>query len=258
VSRTATATSSSAQPVDRPDRFDGGARALFGGRGLGNASLVVGAGGGDGRRRALGRAGLRPSDAVFMEQVHGGGVARVGRADRGRGERDHRTAVPGVDALVTTDTDVALVVLTADCVPVLLVAPGGVGAVHAGRRGVQAGVVAAAVAALAAAGPPPSSMTALVGPAIGACCYEVPAGLAEEVVAEVPAARATTRWGAPALDLPAAVAGQLEQAGVGRVEDWWACTRCHAQRWFSHRATAAGVGSGRNTGVVCRRSDRSQ
>lgn len=224
-----------------------GAQVMFGGRREGNASIELGVGGHEGRRAVLAALGLSPADAVFMEQVHGKAVGRVGRADRGR-------RVAGVDALVTTEDDVALVVLTADCVPILLLDPGrGAGAVHAGRRGVAAGIVPAAVAALTeATGSPPSRLTALTGPAIGGCCYEVPATLAEEVAGVVPAARAETSWGTPSLDLPAAVEAALDACGVGKITRAPECTHCTGARWFSHRAVAQGAPEGRNASVIVR------
>jgi YfiH family protein len=232
------------------------ARVLFAGRAAGNASLVVGTGGADGRRRVLGELGLTPADAVFMEQVHGPAVARVSHGDRGRGASDQACAFPGVDALVTTDVDVALVVLTADCVPVLLLDPGrGVAAVHAGRRGVASGVTRAAVAALTAAtGSPPCRLSALIGPAICGCCYELPADLVDEIAAAEPVARALTSWGTPSLDLPAAVRAQLHTAGVGHIVRVPACTRCDLDLWFSHRAAyqVPDTPPGRNAAVICR------
>lgn len=226
------------------------ARVAFSGRSHGNLSLVVGAGDvAAARAGLLSLVGLRLDDAVFMEQVHGGAVAVVGHAQRGRGTRSRGDALPAVDALVTFDVDVGLVVLVADCVPLLLVDPGrGVAAVHAGRGGVAARVVPAALATLTDR---PTSVVAVMGPAIGGCCYEVPAALAEAVSAAVPAARARTSWGAPALDLPAAVESQLQAAGVARVQRMAGCTRCDPQRWFSHRAGAPAIG--RQGGVVCRR-----
>lgn len=244
-----------------PDRItvfheDPHTRAVFAGLAAGNASLVVGDGGADGRQRVLGELKLTPADAVFMEQVHGSGVARVGYRDRGRGAADQAGAVPDVDALVTTDADVALVVLTADCVPVLLLDPGkGVAAVHAGRRGVQANVTRAAVMGLTdATGSSPAHLRALIGPAISGCCYEVPAALADEVAAAEPAARAVTSWGTPSLNLPAAVQAQLHAAGVRRIARVHACTRCQPDRWFSYRAACQvpGTPSGRNAAVICR------
>jgi hypothetical protein len=234
--------------------------ALFMGRYIGaeggNASLDVGAGGVAGRRAALARMRLQAGDAVFMEQVHGGRVARVGRADRGRGATGRASAIPGVDGLVTTDLGVALVVLAADCVPLLLLDPGrGIGAAHAGRRGVYAGIVAATVTALTeATGSAPSRLQALIGPAIGGCCYELPAGVAAEVVRSVPAAAAVTRWGTPSVDLACAVASQLGTCGVQHVTHTRECTRCAPDAWFSHRATADGAPEGRNAAVIVRRA----
>jgi len=232
----------------------------FSDRRHGNMSLVVAGRGGSQRSphvvaaRAgfLAVVGATPADAVFMEQVHAGRVVRVTGADRGRGVTDHDQAVPGCDALVTSEPGVALVVLVADCVPLLLVDPGGaVAAVHAGRGGVVAGIVAAAMDALGAVRR--SDVLAVLGPAIGGCCYEVPPAMADAVARLVPAARATTAWGTSALDLPAAVDAQLAAAGVERVRREGGCTRCSSDRWFSHRATREGARpEGRQAAVVRR------
>ncbi|HVM00255.1 MAG TPA: peptidoglycan editing factor PgeF [Egibacteraceae bacterium] len=230
---------------------DPAARLAFTDRGVGNVSLAVG--GGDAaaaRERVAALVGLRADDAVYMEQTHGAGVAVVGPDDRGRGLRRRSDAVAGADAIVTRAPDVALVVLVADCVPVLLVDPGrAVAAVHAGRRGVATGVVGASVAVMTDA---PERVVAVVGPAIGGCCYELPREVVDAVAEVVPTARTETRRGTPALDLPAAVREQLAVAGVATVRTYGACTRCHPQRWFSHRGDAPET-AGRQAGVVCRR-----
>ena len=105
--------------------------------------------------------------------------------------------------------------LVADCVPVLLADPeaGVVAAVHAGRRGLVAGVVEAAVAAMVEQGASVERIRAAIGPAIAGQSYEVPAELQDEVAAVVPQTRATTSWGTPALDLPAGVAAVLRGRG---------------------------------------------
>ena len=229
---------------------DPGVRFAFSDAADGNMSLTVGDADGDARRRLGASLGVAPQDLVFMQQVHGSGVAVVGSGDRGRGLADHASGVPSVDALVTFDADVALAVLVADCVPVLLSDPGrAVAAVHAGCGGVEHGVVAATVAAIAP--PAPARVQAVIGPAIGGCCYEVEPELAERVAADVPAARATTTWGTAALDLPAAVAAQLRSAGVSDVRQVGGCTRCDGRRWFSHRRAP---GRGRQAGAVVRSS----
>lgn len=189
-------------------------------------------------RAAVGQVtGTDPLAWHLMDQVHGADVATV-----------DATTPPGtelrdVDGLVTRLADRVLGVATADCVPVLLATDEAVGAVHAGRRGVQAGIVAAAVAAL-----PGSGLRAAVGPAIGGCCYEVPAAMQAEVAAVAPTAAATTTWGTPSLDLPVAVVDELEDLGAA-VTRLAACTRCD-EGWFSHRADPD---AGRQLGLVVRR-----
>ena len=245
------ATSAVHVPVLRVPE-DPGARLAFSDRASGNMSLIVGHGDPvTARARLAGAVGLDGADAVFMEQAHHAGVAVVGREDRGRGLHHHDAAVPGVDALVTRDVDVLLMVLVADCVPVLLVDPGrAVAAVHAGRRGVAAGVVPACVEVLT---DQPGRAAAVIGPAIGGCCYEVPDDLADAVAGALPTARSRTRWGTTGLDLPTAVEHQLATAGVSSVRRVGACTRCNRDRWFSHRGDRSGP-QGRQAGAVCRRS----
>lgn len=230
---------------------DPAARLAFSDRAAGNMSLLVGDRGDApaARARLAAMVGLPADRTVFMEQVHGAGVGVVGTEHRGRGAQRAQDAVAGVDVLVTREVDLALVVLVADCVPVLLVDPGrAVAAAHAGRRGIVDGVVAACVQAV---GDHPGRLQAVVGPSIGACCYEVPDELAEAVVEQLPVARARTRWGTAALDLRAAVVHQLEVAGVGAVRTVGSCTMCHGERWFSHRGDAPAE-RGRQAGIVCR------
>jgi len=186
-------------------------------------------------RAAVGRAtGTDPARWHLMDQVHGAEVAEVDGATSPGAE------LRGVDALVTSEPGRVLGVAAADCVPVLLAGPQGVGAVHAGRRGVQMGVVAAAVEAV-----PGGVDRAAVGPAIGGCCYEVPAEMQAEVLEVAPAAEATTTWGTPSLDLPAAVTAGLEERGID-VTRVGGCTRCEPG-WFSHRADPD---AGRQLGLV--------
>ncbi len=187
--------------------------------------------------------GVTLDDAVWMHQVHGNAVGVVD-ADTVPGAE-----VRGVDALVTDVPGRALVVQVADCVPVLLAHGDGtvVGAAHAGRNGVLLGVIDRTVAAMRQLGADPEGMRAVVGPAIRGCCYEVPAPMRDEVAAVAPAASATTSWGTPSLDLPAAVLAQLEDHGIVATADA-PCVRCDPEeRWFSHRRDPA---SGRQVGVV--------
>lgn len=183
------------------------------------------------RETAAKALGLDPDLVVWMNQVHGRDVAVVdGPFEGGPGE------VPPVDGVVTTRPGLALAVLTADCTPVLLADPvaGVVGAAHAGRPGLLAGVVPATVRAMAELGAEPSRMTARTGPAVCGRCYEVPEAMRDEVAEAVPAARATTSWGTPAVDTPAGVRAQLADLGVTTLEQSSVCTLESADH-FSYR-----------------------
>ena len=127
------------------------------------------------RARWSRRIGVDPAGLVLARQVHGVHVERITAAERGRGALA-AIALPEADALATDAPGVALLVVAADCVPVVLVDPvRRVAAVaHAGWRGMIAGVVQATVASLGAwYGCRPADLLAGVGPSIGPCCYAV-------------------------------------------------------------------------------------
>jgi YfiH family protein len=175
--------------------------------------------------------GVATEQVVYMKQVHGIDVA-VAR------EPWPDEQAPSVDALVTDRPGLVLAVLVADCTPVLLAdtTAGVVGAVHAGRAGMAAGVVDAAIAAMCELGAEPSRMQAFTGPGVCGACYEVPEELRAEVAAKEPASWSTTRQGTPAIDVPAGVSAQLRRAGVAespmRIAD--GCTMEEPQ-YFSYR-----------------------
>jgi YfiH family protein len=175
---------------------------------------------------------------LYGRQVHGKSVRRA-------------TEPPGPerplaeeDGQATALDDAVALVFTADCLPVMLVADGAVAALHAGWRGLAAGIVAEGVAALrelGALGP----VTAALGPAARGCCYEV----GEEVHAHFEGYDA--RVGERNLDLAAVARAQLAAAGVGEVHDVGLCTMCaDPELFFSHRRDK-GV-TGRQAGVVWR------
>jgi YfiH family protein len=195
------------------------------------------------RRRVAAWAG---GPVAWATQVHGTAVHPVAPGD---GDRD---TVGEADALVCDLPGVGAGVLVADCVPVLLADPEArvVGAAHAGRRGLVAGVVEATLAAMVARGADPARVRAAVGPAVSGPRYEVPAAMRDEVAAAVPGTACTTAAGTPALDLPAGVASVLRRAGVVHVLRTGWCTDAD-ERFFSHRrAQRAGTTTGRSAGVV--------
>lgn len=138
------------------------------------------------------------------------------------------------DAAVTAVPGAAIAVGVADCAPVVLEAESAVGVVHAGWRGLAAGVVAAAVDALRALTDGP--VRATIGPCIRTSCYEFGAAELDAVAAALgDRVRGKTPTGRPALDVPAAVRSALAAAGVADVVDTGVCTACSPDHW-SHRA----------------------
>ena len=185
-------------------------------------------------------AGLPQGALALMRQVHGADVAVVdGPAD----------GVPDVDALVTTARGLGLVVLAADCLPVLFAdATAGVVAVaHAGRKGLVAGVLQETLAAMQRLGARPAGTSVVVGPAACGRCYEVPQEMADAVEAAVPGTRATTRQGTAAVDLAAGALTVLRQAGVEQAHAVGGCTLEQPARWFSYRRSPV---TGRHAGLV--------
>lgn len=184
---------------------------------------------------------------VGVQAVHGADVAVI---DSVGGATDPGEPAPPADALVCAQPGVALLVLAADCVPVVLAdADAGLVAVaHAGWRGVRDDVVGAVVAALRERGG--ETPTAVVGPAICGGCYGVPADRYEQVVTRAPVAAARTPTGARALDLRAAVLARLAELAVP-AEVVGGCTR-EDPRWFSHRRDGTPGPTGRHGGAVVR------
>ena len=174
------------------------------------------------------RGGLAAGPWTRLRQQHGSEVVVVAAPGDGDGAL--------ADAAVTAAPGAVLTVRTADCAPVALVAREGVvAAVHAGWRGLVAGVVEGAAATVRALGG--KEVSAYLGPCIHAECYEFGSGslaeLADRLGSEV---IGRTAWGTPAFDIPAAVRRALRRSGIQTIIEAHLCTACDAGRWYSHRA----------------------
>jgi YfiH family protein len=176
------------------------------------------------RRRLCAAVGVDAETATMAWQVHGGDVTEA----RPRGIVE-RTVFERCDGLWSEEPGQAMVLLTADCLPVALaVANGrpGLAVLHVGWKGLLAGIVEAGAAALRN-GP----LAAAIGPGIGPCCYEV----GEEVAAPY-----RERFGPEVLrgrhlDLAEATERALAAAGVESVWRTGHCTACEPDLFFSHR-----------------------
>ena len=169
-------------------------------------------------------------------QVHGARVLAASAGER-----------PDADGLVTASSGRLVGVVTADCVPVLLVGRDArvAAAVHAGWRGAAAGVLEAAVRELAARGAAPRDVDAAIGPAVGGCCYEVGPEVRDAFEGRTGHATAVA-WTGPTggkyhLDLRRAVALLLEAAGVRSTAVLGPCTAC-TPAYCSYRREGSGVG----------------
>lgn len=196
------------------------------------------------RHRLAYELGLRLGDLRFMDQQHGCSVA-VTPGTRPDAPVFGGSPAPAVDGIISGRTDEALVVLVADCTPVLLMdrTEGLVAAVHAGRPGMVGGVVTATLERLRQLGA--DDLEAVVGPSVCPRCYEVPAGLRDEAAQVEPTSAGVTWSGTPAIDVAAGVVAQLSRAGVAL--RWLpGCTRERADL-YSYRRDGA---TGRFAGVV--------
>jgi YfiH family protein len=183
------------------------------------------------------RGQAKLADLRCPRQVHGVAVATAAQCAA-------RDARPDADAVVSAEVGVRVAVLTADCLPILLAGDRGraVAAVHAGWRGLAAGVIGAGLAALRERLGKSERVAAVIGPHIGKCCYEVDepvwGALERNFSGSLPRALCPTRSGHAQLDLGLLAREALRAEGVesdriGILEG--ACTACDAERFYSYR-----------------------
>jgi YfiH family protein len=212
------------------------------------------------RRRLARGLGLPLERWVAARQVHGARVAVVGAAEAGRGAVAAETALPEVDALITSTPGIVLTAYFADCVPLLFFCsqPRAAGVAHAGWRGTAAGVAVATVAAFKTyLGAEASALRVVVGPHVGPCCYrvgeEVVAALAERLGpdGEGWATRKDGQWW---VDLGEANVRLLERAGLSRdqIRRFSPCTSCREEWFYSFRRDRGRTG--RFAALICLRS----
>lgn len=189
------------------------------------------------RDRLVEALGVAPRGVVYLNQVHGRDVAVV--------DGLVPAEPPTADGVVTARAGLGLAVMAADCVPVLLADPvaGVIGAAHAGRKGMVAGVVSATVQQMRRLGA--GDVQAVVGPSICGRCYEVPREMRDEAAAVRPVSASVTWRGTPGIDVAAGVVDELASAGIGLT---WVpgCTLEH-ERLYSYRRNPR---TGRFAGVV--------
>lgn len=183
-------------------------------------------------RAALARFAGITTRPGWLDQVHGTVVADFDAADP-----DKHRVPPTADASVTSRPGRVCVIMTADCLPVLLTDAAGtaVAAAHGGWRGLAAGVLEATVAAFSDRGIAARDLLAWFGPAIGPAAYEVDQAVAVALSPEDSGALIPGRAGHWQLDLYELARLRLGRAGVERVYGGDLCTHADSARFFSYR-----------------------
>lgn len=198
-------------------------------------------------RRLLSEAAALPAEPGWLAQVHGTAVADL----------DRPTQPHAADAAVTRQKGRVCAILTADCLPIALAAQSGevVGAVHAGWRGLAAGVIESAVDAMRLPG---EEIQAWLGPAIGPDHFEVGAEVRDTFLAADAAAESAFRPNEKArfmADLGVLARQRLERLGICRIYGGGECTYADSVRFFSHRRDGL---TGRQATLIWRETNKNR
>ncbi len=181
---------------------------------------------------------LNKEKLTLTYQLHTSNVRFLAEEDIGKGLI--REWGEGVDAVVTDMPKVPIMTYSADCVPTLLCdrVRGMIAAVHGGWRGTKENIVSNAVRVMCENGCEAENIVALIGPAIGMCCYEVSGDVGEAFMEKYPLCVKSVPNGKYMVDLKNITASQLGKAGLKaeNIENSNICTACENEHFFSHRA----------------------
>lgn len=201
-------------------------------------------------RRIFAALEMDPDRAVFSKQVHGTQV-RVVTAEDAR--HPYEPFPWEADGLVTAEKGLALIIFTADCVPVLLhdAKSGVIGAVHCGWRSTAGDIEREAIEKMSSLGAEPRRIQAAIGPSVGVCCFETGPEVPEALDAMLGGDSSGLFAPKPGMagkymtDLKGAVRRRLIQLGVPdeNVSVSEECTICSSDKYWSHRATGGARGT---------------
>ena len=212
------------------------------------------------RRRLCAHLGCRLDVLTTPQQTHEDHVIAVGDSEIGRGAGSYHDAFPHTDALMTSRPGVLLLICIADCVPVLLHDPEAevIAAVHCGWKSSVQDILGAAVEKMCALGANPENIHAAIGASIGKCCFETDRDVADAFFALLDPAmdeRIEQRGDKFHIDLKEINRLWLLRAGIdpSRVDVHPDCTKCHPERYWSHRAM--GEKRGGMAAMICLTED---
>ncbi|MDA3864522.1 MAG: peptidoglycan editing factor PgeF [Deltaproteobacteria bacterium] len=189
------------------------------------------------RRQLFRQLGLSSSSLRLVNQVHGNTVVKAGL------ENSYEDLLKAnADGIISKDPRICVAVYTADCLPVLLSTSRGnaVAALHAGWRGIIAGIISSGVDALCQlAGESPHQFIAAIGPAIGRCCFETGLEVAQQFREQnleefiLPHSSKNKKY----IDLAGSVKSKLLKSGIlsKNISSFNHCTFCDQEKFFSYR-----------------------
>lgn len=198
------------------------------------------------RRHLAATAGYDAARLAAAQQVHGACSHIVTSADAGRGAHDWESAIPDTDALIVSEPQIPVMILVADCAPLLLVdvQQHVLAVVHAGWRGAVAGVARGAIERMEREfGTSPAAVRAGIGPCLCTDCFEIGDEVAEAATL-VALDAVQQRQPKPHLDLRLLLRRDLEQVGVltEHIEAVPHCPRCENDTFFSYRGQGGTAG----------------
>ncbi len=184
---------------------------------------------------------------VHMRQIHSDIIVTVDP------ERENFDNPPECDALITDRPGIPLMVMTADCTPVLFFDPVQevIAVAHAGRAGAIKGIVPKTIEKMCSAfGSRKEEIVVVLGPSIGGCCYEVGETIGQELLKSPDAFAVIQREGKYFLEVNAIIHNQLNEIGIPKehVDDLNICNACENETYFSYRADRQSTG--RIAGVI--------
>ncbi|MDP3466427.1 MAG: peptidoglycan editing factor PgeF [Sulfuricurvum sp.] len=190
--------------------------------------------------------GYTRSRLIHMRQIHSDQIVIIN-------DTHHFDTPPECDALITNRPNIPLMVMSADCTPILLYDPTTqtIGAVHAGRAGALNEILPKTLHAMGKEyGTTADDVIVLLGPSIHGCCYEINENIAHEVFVKGYANSLHKEDKRIFLDVNTILLRQLETVGVKKenIEVSEACTSCNNETYFSYRADAQQTG--RIAGVI--------
>nr|WP_320145416.1 peptidoglycan editing factor PgeF [uncultured Anaeromusa sp.] len=191
--------------------------------------------------------GAEASNVVALQQVHGNRVVVVDEGQCGQGAFAWDGALAGTDAVVTAAKGVPLLLLVADCVPVLLFDPVHrvLALAHAGWKGTVTGIAVGVLEVMKSHfGSKAEECLAALGPSIGQCCYPVGEAVLQKLPTNLPEGLLRSEKGEKRLDLRGLNAWLLSEAGIPpqQIADAGGCTCCRKDLLFSHRGDSGHSG----------------